>query len=927
MKLNFLVTTLLFTVFAFAQKGTVTGSITDKDMNNEALPFATVMIKGTTNGANTDEQGHYSLSVSEGNHVLQISFLGYESIEVPFTIKSGETKTINQALGAKGVELQDVVIKVDQNREKETALLVEQKKAVEIKQSIGAQELSRKGVSDVEEGLTKMTGISKVGSRGLFVRGLEDRYNNLLINNLAVPSNNPFQKIVPLDLVPTDVVSVIETYKTFNPNIYGDFAGATFNIATSKVNNSITKLSLGAGLVTNNSLRNFYITSDADNAKGFFGLTGNDRALPSEFNDTPNPPVTLTGQNAVDAFETGFEVKKTKSPLNTSVGILHAEKFNLKNTNKISYLISLNFDNSFQYRTGVDRTLNPGNLIQYSNNFTTTTYNYKTNFSSILGLNYASERLNLSTNVLYLKTSDNLIQDQLGYQNAQQDVDDYLIRTNQLDETQYLNGQLFGDYAITSNKNHLVKMGVSLAKTTFDQPDRNSYTGHQLAEDNVLVSYGGNNFLRQYLDVKNDLFSSAFLEYNFKFGKEHKLSVGYNGNTNGTESSYRFIYTNTTGNVTFNLNPFTVNEQIETDLLNNTIYFQESSNSTWKAKLDEKNNAGYANLFYKFSEKFDVNAGFRAENYDRTTKYRELGSFDQPYKTVNKNKVYFLPSVNAKYALNDNTNLRFAASQTYSKPVIMESYPLQIVNPDNTVFQGNPYLVNSDNTNIDLKFEMFPTSKEMFAVGLFGKNIQNPIERTYISSPGSTIVTFLNSENAKIYGLEAEFILDLERLTPAFKDLSWGFNTSLMHTKVEVADVVTGPNGNQIPSIETHKDRDLQGASKWLINSDLKYQFSMSNTWTNTVSLVYSVFGKRIYSVGTNGLDHIYELPVSRLDLVLNSKLSKHFDLKLSADNLLNPQIKYELGTENTTTFNESSYLMRNYKRGVGFSFNLGYTF
>jgi hypothetical protein len=66
--------------------------------------------------------------------------------------------------------------------------LLEQKKAVEIKQSIGACEMSLKGVSDVEEGLSKITGIVKVESRGLFVRGLEDRYNNLLINDLWVSS-------------------------------------------------------------------------------------------------------------------------------------------------------------------------------------------------------------------------------------------------------------------------------------------------------------------------------------------------------------------------------------------------------------------------------------------------------------------------------------------------------------------------------------------------------------------------------------------------------------------------------------------------------------------------------------------------------------------------------------------------------------------
>ena len=113
-------------------------------------------------------------------------------IEVPVTVVANETVTVNSSLGSGSYKLKDVVVKSSGGREKETALLLEQKNAVVIKQSIGAQEMSRKGVSDVEEGLTKITGITKVGSRGLFVRGLEDRYNNLLINDLAAPSNNPF---------------------------------------------------------------------------------------------------------------------------------------------------------------------------------------------------------------------------------------------------------------------------------------------------------------------------------------------------------------------------------------------------------------------------------------------------------------------------------------------------------------------------------------------------------------------------------------------------------------------------------------------------------------------------------------------------------------------------------------------------------------
>jgi len=257
----------------------------------------------------------------------------------------------------------------------------------------------------------------------------------------------------------------------------------------------------------------------------------------------------------------------------------------------------------------------------------------------------------------------------------------------------------------------------------------------------------------------------------------------------------------------------------------------------------------------------------------------------------------------------------------------MESFPISIVNADGTVFQGNPYIKNSKNINIDLKYEVFPTSKEMFAVSAFGKHIDKPIERTFIANPGTTILSFLNSDKAILYGIEAEVILDLARVSKSLKDFSWGFNTSIMQTKVTVPSTVISPSGDLSQSIETHKDRELQGASKWLINSDLKYQFDVNKNWSNTISAVYSVFGKRIYSIGTAGIDHIYELPVSKLDIVWTSKISEHFDLKLSADNILNPSTKLELGENSKNTFIEGSRIIQDYKKGVGFSFSLGYTF
>ncbi len=918
---------MLITSITFAQnKGTVSGILTDKEANNAILPFANAIIKGTTTGTTTDENGKYSIAISPGKYTIIFSFIGYENVEVDFYIEKGENITINKALGSGGYKLEDVVVKSTGGREKETALMLDQKKAIEIKQSIGAQEMARKGVSDVEEGLTKITGITKVDSRGLFVRGLEDRYNNLLINDLAAPTNNPFNKIIPLDLFPTDIVSVIEVFKTFNPNIYGDFAGGTFNIQTTRPSKSTTKLSIGTGYTINNNLHNFLIAEDANNIEGFFGLNGKDRELPSVFGNVPASK-TLTSEQSLQSFKSGFNVTKTKSPLNSSIGILHSEKFNLKNNNTFSYLLSLNFDNTYSFREGVDRTL--GLDYTYTNDYIKSKYNYKTSTTSLLGFNYGTQKWKLTANIIYIKTTDNLIQDQFG--NSSQGLGNQLIRTNQLDKTDYLNSQLLAEYSI--NKKQSFKTGVSYAKTKFSEPDRKSFEGTK-SNDEITVSYGSNNFLRQYLSIDGNYFVSGLAEYRLKFGanedKQNYWSLGYNGRVSAMESSYRFIASaSPNGGFTSAIN--TIDTRIENDLKNDYFYFIENSGSTYKVKLNEFNNSAYSNLVLHFANKWEINGGVRVESNNRETLFRKQGSQTAPFQKRKYDNFYILPSLNVKFEATEKANIRLAASKTYTRPVIMESFPLTYLNADGTTIQGNPILKNSENYNIDLKYEFFPTSKEMFAVGVFGKYLQNPIERAFIANATtSTITSFLNSKNATLFGLEAEFIVDLERINSNLSDFSIGFNTSLMKTNVNVNPFYETQDEDTTitirETIETYKTtRELQGASKFLINSDLKYQFKFSKTWSNTASLVYSVFSKRIYAIGTYSLDHTYELPFQQLDFVWSSKVSDHFDLKFSADNLLNPIRSLEFGNNGSSLI--SSPTASSYKKGVGFSLSLGYTF
>ncbi|MDX6180578.1 TonB-dependent receptor [Flavobacterium sp. Fl-77] len=924
--LKFLSITLFICAISIAQtKGTISGVLTDKEANNQALPFANVLIKGTNISTNTDIDGKYSLTVNPGDYTVIFSFIGYESIETLVTVKANETITVNQTLSSGGYTLKDVVVKNTTSREKETALLLDQKNAVVIKQSIGAQEMSRKGVSDVEEGLTKVTGITKVDGRGLFIRGLEDRYNNLLVNDLQTPSNSPFKKIIPLDLFPTDIVGVLNIYKTFNPNISGDFAGGTVNIETTQPKN-ITKLNVGFGYTTNNNLKKFLLSDDADTTKGTFGLIGNDRERPSVFGSVPNGKRLSPDEYQSAYGDKNWDVNQTASPLNSSIGFLHSQKFNLEKERNISYIMSFNFDNKYIFREGVDRTFNLGQG-NYDNNLYNTQYSYQTTFSGLAGLKYKTNRLNLNFTTLFIQATESKIQDQLGYTNSLTNITNNLIRLNQFEESRYWNTQLFGDYKLTEDGKQTIKAGGSFVKTGFQQPDRKFITGQKINDTEINMSYGGNNLNRQYLDVNGNFYFSALAEYNLKFGdkeKQNNLSIGYNNYLNDMQSTYRFFSgrRNIDKNYTANLN--TISSQINDDINNGIVYVQEESNGDYKVKLNQFVNAGYFNLYWTFGEKWDLNAGLRAENSTREIKYREQGDpFGSAYRKKTDESLDLLPSLNTKYALNEKSNLRASLSKTITRPVAMELLPINYINADATSESGNQNLLNSNNYNADFKYELFPNSKELFAIGAFGKLIENPIERVFkpTANSGGQITTFKNSEEAVLYGAEIEMILSLNRISESLSNFTFGFNTSLMSTDVKI-DLTK--QGNEL---ENSKNRKLQGASNWMINTDLKYDFTLNNDWKNTMTLVYNVYGDRIFAVGSSGIDHIYEKSFSKLDFVWTSNLSKNIELKFAAENLLNPYYRKELGKNSTINITEESLIVRDYKRGVGFSVNLGYTF
>ncbi len=80
--------------------------------------------------------------------------------------------------------------------------------------------------------MQRVTGVSVVDGRYVFVRGLGERYSATNINGAGVGSPEPNKRVVPLDIFPTGVIDNMVVQKTYSPDMDGDFGGSVININT-----------------------------------------------------------------------------------------------------------------------------------------------------------------------------------------------------------------------------------------------------------------------------------------------------------------------------------------------------------------------------------------------------------------------------------------------------------------------------------------------------------------------------------------------------------------------------------------------------------------------------------------------------------------------------------------------------------------------
>jgi len=469
MKHFFTILILLVSALSIAQTGTISGTLSDKETAGGPLPFANVIIKGTQKGAQTDFDGNFIITnVEPGTYTVEFSFVGYQTTEKTNVIVTpGNTTTVNAELAA-GAQLDEVVIQTTVRKETEAALLLDQKKAATIKQSIGAQELARKGVSDAAGAVAKISGISKQeGGGNVYVRGLGDRYLNTTYNGLTLPANNIEKKNLDLGLFSSDVIQNVGVSKTYAANFYGDFAAGNVDIVSKEYTGDFfLDVDLGTNINTNSVGKNF-VKSEGT---GFFGF----------YNRYQNDPFAVILSHTVDPINSPSTTGLTGS-------ISGGKSWNIGEESRLSVFATASFGSNYEYRRGQSANFTvQENVIypdseefEYSRTTTALTNiiyringDHKIKFNSLF-INDATDEVGRYGIGGEGRNRNAIANTDQGFftQNVQFEQD--MIFVNQLSGTSRINDKLKVDY------------GVGYNKVLARQPDRKRITleNYQLAID------------------------------------------------------------------------------------------------------------------------------------------------------------------------------------------------------------------------------------------------------------------------------------------------------------------------------------------------------------------------------------------------------------------------------------------------------------
>ena len=230
-------------IFATAQINTsnekynVYGKVYDKT-NAEELIGASVYLLNSSTGTITDFNGSYELNeIPKGQQKIICQYISYQNDTLEINIS--EDVAFNFELVEETITLGSIDLITKVNRKEESYVVNLQKKSAGMLNTLSKKQMSITGSSNAADAVKNVSGVNVQGGKYVYVRGLSDRYSLVTLNGIALPSLDPNKNSVQMDLIPSNVIDNILVFKTFTPDLPGNFTGGLVDVNTSDFPDSL----------------------------------------------------------------------------------------------------------------------------------------------------------------------------------------------------------------------------------------------------------------------------------------------------------------------------------------------------------------------------------------------------------------------------------------------------------------------------------------------------------------------------------------------------------------------------------------------------------------------------------------------------------------------------------------------------------------
>jgi TonB-dependent receptor len=921
-KLTILFFLLCVTNLAYAQSGTVRGTVIE-DANGEPLYGVNVYVPSTSNGTTTDFDGKFELNLPAGTYDLRISYVSYQQITITgVKVKAGDVTVLDRIrLRKKVEEMKEVVVTAEAVNISEAALMTKKKKAANLIDGISAETFKKVGVSDAAQALKKVTGVSVEGGKYVYIRGLGDRYSNVMMNSVEIPSLDPNKNSLQIDIFPTELIDNMVITKTAVASMPADFAGGIVNIDTKDFpDKPIFDISLSLGYNPSMHFNSNFLTYEGSSTD-FLGFDNGARDLPTgaEQEDIPNPVNPQSTDQEINNFVNSFspELGPTQKTdlMNYSLGLSVGNQFDVGGSNKIGYIFSGTYKNTnqyfdnYQYGEYQTQTSPDAYDLIYATKQHGNVSKNNVLLGGLAGIAFKTNRSKYKLTAMHLQNGEskatNFFMDNSQTAPGQSGffADSYALEYSQRGITNVmLNGTHYFD-----NTKWQVDWKISPTFSNMKDPDlrRTTYT---ISEDgsNPRFSAGAGGYpnrIWRYLDEVNWVGRLNVTRDYKLFGEEAKLNFG--GSYVYKQRDFKII--------SFQLQSFGNWPDLTGDpseVLQEQNIYPNGTEYYVSANPDPNPNAYSSNVnnyAYFVSNEFTlfpnlkVNIGLRAEQYilrhtGRDPQYAQ-GDETNGHNLDNAKVLEsfdLFPSANLTYFLGENQNLRLSYSKTVARPSFKEMSYAQIIDPaSNRIFNGGLFSVDDWDGNLhqtriqnfDLRWEKYFKSDQLLSLSLFYKLFDDPIELVRLhKSPTTSEFQPRNVGDGKVFGAELELRKSLNFLSSSLTNFGVSGNLTLAKSIIQMTqqefDVRKSreKNGENIDN-----KRPMAGQAPYIINAGLTYN---NPSMGLDAGLFYNVEGETITVVGGGLYPDVYSQPFNSLKFNLNKSFG-HYSLSLHIDNIL----------------------------------------